>query len=141
MGSRGPKKTPTKLRLMRGNPSKEAINKSEPEPPPGNITPPPEITGPLRDLWDELAAPVAAMGLLTVADISTFAKLVHIEHSLRGLFPHILTDDKAMRDYIKLATLVLRYYDRYGMNPSARSQITVGNNSKADPLGEFLKQA
>ena len=141
MGSRGPKKTPTKLRLMRGNPSKEAINKSEPEPPPGNITPPPEITGPLRDLWDELAAPVSAMGLLTVADISTFAKLVHIEHSLRGLFPHILTDDKAMRDYIKLATLVLRYYDRYGMNPSARSQITVGNNSKADPLGEFLKQA
>ena len=141
MGSRGPKKTPTKLRLMRGNPSKEAINKSEPEPPPGNITPPPEITGPLRELWDELAAPVSAMGLLTVADISTFAKLVHIEHSLRGLFQHILTDEKAMRDYIKLATLVLRYYDRYGMNPSARSQITVGNNSKADPLGEFLKQA
>lgn len=31
----GPPKTPTHLRLVRGNPSKRAINKNEPEPPKG----------------------------------------------------------------------------------------------------------
>ncbi len=31
----GPPKTPTHLRLVKGNPSKRAINKNEPKPPSG----------------------------------------------------------------------------------------------------------
>ena len=133
----GRNRVPTNLRILRGNPSKTPINKDEPRPPAGPLTPPPEITGPLADLWEELSAPLLAMGCLTVADTAGFAKLVHLEYAMRELSKTMATDTTAAREFVRLATLALRLYDRYGMTPSARANLTV-NKPANDPLRDFL---
>ena len=133
----GRNRTPTALRILRGNPSKRPLPKNEPTPPAGPLRPPPEITGALADLWDELAAPLVAMGCLTVADTAGFAKLVHLEYAMRELSKTMATDTTAAREFVRLATLALRFYDRHGMTPSARASLVV-NKPNNDPLRDFL---
>ena len=128
---------PTKLKVLAGNPGKHPLPKNEPIPPEGKVTPPDHITGDLLPLWNELAAPLLEMGLLTVADVPTFTTLVEIESAKRALFDSIHEDEHAMRDYLKLCNQLPRLYDRFGLNPSARNGLSV-NKPAVDPLRAFI---
>lgn len=75
MGRRGPKPTPTNLRILRGNPSQKALPTDEVAPPPAEpsmATCPAWLKGSGRTLWKKLAPRALSLGLLTVVDIPKF---------------------------------------------------------------------
>ena len=64
----GPPKTPTHLRLVRGNPSKRAINKNEPEPPKG-VPPTPKHFDKQGKYWfKRIAEELDAIGVMSQLD-------------------------------------------------------------------------
>ncbi|MDM4234533.1 phage terminase small subunit P27 family, partial [Klebsiella oxytoca] len=64
----GPPKTPTHLRLVRGNPSKRAINKNEPEPPKG-VPPTPKHFDKQGKYWfKRMAEELDAIGVMSQLD-------------------------------------------------------------------------
>ena len=71
MGRRGPPSTPTRLRVLTGNPGKRPINAREPQP----IGPPQKpdfITGSAAEDWDRVIASMPP-GFFTAADTPTLA--------------------------------------------------------------------
>ncbi|KKL26328.1 hypothetical protein LCGC14_2396420, partial [marine sediment metagenome] len=74
MAHKGPRPQPTKLKILKGNPGRRALNKSEPQPPtPADVPMPPEwLEGYAKDEWRTLAPVLHGLGLLTVADLSFF---------------------------------------------------------------------
>lgn len=76
MGRRGPPKTPTKLKLLRGMPSgKKNIPKGEamPEVVKGS-EPPRDMTAGGKAIWHELAPRLEELGLFTVLDGNAFRR-------------------------------------------------------------------
>ena len=75
MGKRGPRPEPSKLKLLKGNPGKRAINHDEPKPEVTPIVPdPPDwLEAYAKAEWHEVAPHLHRMGLLTAVDLTTFA--------------------------------------------------------------------
>lgn len=72
----GPPKTPTHLRLVRGNPSKRAINKNEPEPPKG-VPPTPKHFDKQGKYWfKRIAEELDAIGVMSQLDARALELLV-----------------------------------------------------------------
>jgi len=67
MGQRGPKPTPTNLRLLRGD-RQSRINSREPAAPPTPPEPPEDIADDVRAIWDYTVGELQAMGLASSAD-------------------------------------------------------------------------
>ena len=68
MGRRGPKPTPTALKILRGNPGHRPINADEPQPKPAKSLRPPAWLDPkAARIWRELGPRLHALGLLTDA--------------------------------------------------------------------------
>ncbi len=67
MGQRGPKKEPSRLQALKGNPSRRH-NKNEPKPVTTDQPPPDYLQGVSLEKWNELAAVLEPAGLLTDAD-------------------------------------------------------------------------
>ena len=75
MGLRGPRPTPTHLKLLRGNPSHRPLNKDEPEPSVA-LEPPaaPEfLTDYARAEWDRIVKELYHLKLVTGFDIQSLA--------------------------------------------------------------------
>ena len=76
MGKRGPKKKPTALRVFEGNPSKRPIPENEPQP--EGIAKKPDDLGPIASqTWDQTAAVLGPINLLTAADEHAFITYCH----------------------------------------------------------------
>ncbi len=75
MGRRGPRKEPTKLRLLKGNSSRRPVNANEPQPPVSPDVPAPfDWLEPLaKQQWAEVAPELHRLGLLTRVDLTFFA--------------------------------------------------------------------
>jgi len=73
----GPPPRPTALKILRGNPGKQKINRDEPKPPPSPATPPTWLRGDALALaiWAEEAPRLLRLGLLTEIDRLLFAAL------------------------------------------------------------------
>ena len=67
MGLRGPRKEPSRLQALKGNPSNRR-NKNEPKPFTTDQPPPDYLEGVSLAKWNELAAVLEPAGLLTDAD-------------------------------------------------------------------------
>ena len=64
----GRKRTPTRLRVLRGNPRDKALNENEPQPPRG-VPDPPEWLNLLElEAWDTITEALEPMGVLTLSD-------------------------------------------------------------------------
>lgn len=76
MGRRGPPKTPTKLKLLRGFPGgKKTIPKGEPLPEVlHGTTPPADMTDEGKAIWRELAPKLEDLGLFTTLDGFAFRR-------------------------------------------------------------------
>lgn len=61
----GPCKTPTKLKLIRGNPGKRPLPEDEPDFMAGELTPPEHLQGEALKLWPRYASALEANGILT----------------------------------------------------------------------------
>lgn len=146
-------KVPTKLRILRGNPSKRPIQGGEPEPRQldGEPTPPAWIDKIAAAKWRELAPELHRIGLLTVCDCDTFAILCQafaevvaatkliakygrtFESQTGAVGQHAAVGMQrtAMEKYAKFSAM-------FGMSPESRSGMQVnvdkGKESKLDTL-------
>jgi len=145
------KSTPTALKILRGNPGKRRLNRMEPKPARGAAFPvwldglgDPAI----RQIWDELAGLLDRSKLLTEADGEALAQLVH-KTSLYRRAAVALKDgctyttttesgDEMQRSKPEVALLsdlgkqIRGLLSDFGMNPSARSKVSIATGSAQD---------
>jgi P27 family predicted phage terminase small subunit len=152
----GPPKTPTAIRLLRGNPSKKAISATEPKPTTG-LPAKPELPPDAAVIWDATVAILAGVpGLLTIADgatvelfARTFARYRQLEAFVEAHGPVlVLRDDKGEVRYAqpapqaslaaKLLPQLRGLAAELGLNPSARSRIDLPAAAPVDELSAFL---
>lgn len=143
----GPRPIPTHLKVLRGNPGKQKLNREEPEPtlPPAPPEPPPYLTGYAREEWERLSTELFRLKLLTVVDIQPLAAYCQAYDSFRTATEKI--KEMAVRDPVMGALMIktrhnsfmqnplfltarqsandmVRYASEFGFTPAARSRIS-----------------
>jgi P27 family predicted phage terminase small subunit len=132
---RGPQPKPTKLKKLAGNPGKRALPKNEPQPEPVllAVEPPTYLSAIAQEEWRRLSPQLIGLGLLTVADFTTFAgycvayaDFVTAECELqKGTTVTVGKEKQPVRSpwfIIKYKALeaMMRIGDRFGLSPAAR---------------------
>jgi len=145
------KPTPTALRKLRGNPGRRPLNRMEPKPARGCAYPAwlDSLGDPaLRGIWSELAGLLDRSKVLTESDGEALAQLVH-KTSLYRRAALALKDgctyttttesgDEMQRSKPEVALLsdlgkqIRGLLSDFGMNPSARSKVSVATGSTQD---------
>ena len=151
MGKRGPRKEPTVLRLLKGNPGKRSINQYEPQPATDSILPPTWLAGVSLKKWHELLPGLLTTGVMTNADVPTLARYctmheqfllclkeiragrdqIEIKDPKTGEIVNIKSTPAAVNIF-KLSAQMLQVEQHFGMTPSARSGI-VANKKQTQP--------
>jgi P27 family predicted phage terminase small subunit len=135
----GPRRQPTALRLLRGNPGKRRINHQEPQPEPLAATCPADLIDPVaRAEWDRVAS-----GLITSGQVTTVDRATLIGYCLKWAQWQALEREASTHPFLvrapsgypipnpalmmanKAFNLMLRSAAELGMTPSARSKVTV----------------
>lgn len=157
---RGPKPTPTHLRLTRGNPQNRPLPEGEPQPPPGVPDRPYWLTNPVAcECWAEITATLCRMGLTTKADAQVLARYCVMFAHWRQAQEFIdkngpvytIKDSEGRAKYVqqwpqvniatRLADQMLRIETEYGLTPSSRTQINVPKAIEPmSDLGRFVSQ-
>jgi P27 family predicted phage terminase small subunit len=158
MGKRGPPKEPTKLRLMRGNPSKTPAPANEPQPPSDAVTAPDYLTPEEVEKFHQLAAQLVSLGVMSNIDIDALARYCghwsawkkHKAVCDRGGDVLVMRDESGKVKYAQVgpsSTLTTKHsaaMDRlaqqFGMTPSSRASIVAMEGNANDPLAAFLKK-
>jgi len=161
VGKRGPAPAPTPLKLLRGvdkkNPSR--INKSDPQPAAGEVTPPAWLPERARKVWTRLAPDLKRKGVLTPWDVDAFADLCALivinaealadvdENGAScttlvgvtrdGTEVYDLKRNPAWQVARESTALIVTLGGRFGLNPSDRSQLKIGDGNR-DPKEDLL---
>jgi P27 family predicted phage terminase small subunit len=160
MGRRGPAPQPSRVREMRGNPSRRPLNASEPKPAAGAPRCPAWLPKVAKAAWKYYVKLLDPIRMLTQADRDALACLClacwKLETATRQLekriaagqgltqsgesgyeqpHPLLAMQRAAMEDVKKFASL-------FGLDPSSRSRLSVpGQEPAADPFETFLQGA
>lgn len=143
MGKRGPRPTPTQLKVLRGNPGCRPLNRNEPAPPANGITMPAYLGHVAAARWAELLPMLQAVKVMTQADVEALARYcdtyewwlaVRAKLKAEGDTYPIL-NDKGDVKYVaqrpevsiahKLAVQMRQLEQDFGLNPSARTSLHV----------------
>jgi P27 family predicted phage terminase small subunit len=161
VGKRGPAPAPTALKLIKGvhkhNPDR--VNRSEPVPAADVVAPPVWLSEEARQLWDQLAPDLERQGVLKPWDCEEFGVWCDAAARRREAAGMLTTGQSVTREPVmsksgelvghKLVrnpwTLVLkdttdtllRFGARFGLTPSDRSQLKVGDGN-ANPTDDLL---
>ena len=156
MAGRKPK--PTNLKVLHGNPGGRKLPRREPKPKAGIPKPPAwiEAGSEAMRVWDEFAAELDAMQVLTLADRAALAALVAAycdwreacgEGEREGLTyasigagggylirpqPAVAIRSDSWKRYKSMLS-------EFGLTPSARTRISANPNQSASPLEKFLE--
>lgn len=87
---------PTALKVLRGNPGKRRID-PEPIPPEGEVVMPSWLQAGAADVWASEAPKAIEMGVLTTADVETFAMYCAALGEYRNLYADIETNGTSYR--------------------------------------------
>ena len=143
---RGRKPTPTRLKLIAGNPGKRPINGSEPKPPGAQPTCPAHLSPTAKAEWKRLARDLNLIGLLTMIDRAALAaycqaygRWVEAERKLTETPPLL----KTPAGYVQLSPwltiankereLMARFMVELGLTPSSRSRLAIQVPTGAKP--------
>lgn len=157
MGKRGPKPTPTELRILRGNPSKRPLNAAEPQPPSDGIVMPEHLGEVAARRWGELLPMLQSTRVMTRADVEALARYcdtyewwlaVRAKLKAEGDTYPILNDGGEIK-YIaqrpevsiahKLATQLRQLEADFGLSPAARVSLKVEPDAPQEStLQKFL---
>lgn len=156
---KGRKPTPTRLKLLTGNPGKRAINKNEPQPTPlVNIEPPDWLDVDAKQMWYRIVAELRRLNVATVLDESALAvccqeiaAYARYNAKLKAYRENNADDDTGinhkgeivphpyfgMRN--KSAALAMRYLVEFGLTPASRTKLSIlASTGAADPLDALL---
>lgn len=154
MGKRGPAPTPTKLRVLRGNPGRRPIPDA-PEPLAGLPVKAVGMSAPALLIWDRIIRDYGATGVLTGVDgdaLRVYCEaVVRYEYAAQMLEQSgPLVKGARQGDLIKNplhqivrdnADLIRAFARELGFTPSARSALSdVKAQETTDPLGEWEAQ-
>jgi P27 family predicted phage terminase small subunit len=150
---RGRKPLPSNVVRLRGNPGKRRLNDAEPRP--GAVTPscPAYLGGEARREWKRLSKELAALGLLTridrgmlaaycqayalwveaVCSIERYGAMVKSPNGFPMQSPYVAVANKQVEIMGRIAA-------EFGMTPSSRTRIRVGDRIAADPFEAFLER-
>lgn len=136
---KGRKPTPTKLRVVRGNPSKRPIEENEVDAAPieRDVEPPVQLIKAAREKWDRITKNLEAVGLLTVMDMDVLARycemLVEYEKAAKYVRNNGTTAERLnqygsyevtapqFNTMVRLNGELLKIETQFGFTPSARS--------------------
>ena len=147
---------PAAVKEAQGNPGHRPIAKEGPAAPIEALSPPKNLKGRARVLWDQLAPELAAQRLLRRTDLGSFRrycvllakwdqaedllKKAHLVHTTSS--PHVENMErvsKALMVAIMIDKRLTEIEDRFGMNPAARQrlmlQLAAGAGQGSLPLG------
>ena len=159
----GPPKTPTHLRLVRGNPSKRPINKNEPQPPKG-VPPVPKHFDKQGKYWfKRMAEELDAIGVISQLDARALELLVeayteyrhHCETLDREGYTYAVYSDNDADEGKKREIRMIKPHPaammkadawkrlramlaEFGMTPSSRSKVSKDKPDDDDLLSQFL---
>lgn len=137
----GRKTTPTKLRVVRGNPSKRELaeNEVEPEQIAEAAEPIIKLNKKEREKWDRITGNLQAVGLLTVMDMDMLGRYCKMltrfdilsnyiqQHGTigkrRNQFGEFEVSSTQFNQWTKLNSELIRIELQFGFSPSARSGI------------------
>lgn len=157
--SRGRKPTPTKLHVLRGNPSKKKdLGAGEPEPSPVvSIEPPDFLREEAKRAWFLLAPEFQAQGILTKSDApalaafcSAWGDFVNADRALEteGDIEVVFTKSGEIRrenpwHYIKARALQQcdKYATQFGVGASYRAKLSIAPPKKKSKYEEWKEQA
>ena len=156
MGRAGTIKKDKATRELENDPrAKYEQPKNAPTPTADNLAAPPHLYGTALEKWDELREVLEPAGLMTDADKDSLAQycvnwqlyLVCIEKiktegmimefnggsgkNYRQASPHTVT-------MLKLQAAMVKTSKEFGLTPSARASLDLGEKKAVDPLEEFM---
>jgi len=155
--SRGRKPTPTKLHVLRGNPSKKKdLGAGEPEPSPVvSIEPPDFLREEAKRAWFLLAPEFQTQGILTKSDApalaafcSAWGDLVNADRALEieGDMEFTTTKSGVMKKenpwfYVKARAMTQcdKYAAQFGVGASYRAKLAIGGEEKEDEFSAWKK--
>ncbi|HGK4852915.1 TPA: phage terminase small subunit P27 family [Yersinia enterocolitica] len=161
----GPPKTPTHLVLVKGNPSKRAINKSEPKPPSG-VPPIPKHFDKQGKYWfKRIGDELDKVGVMTTLDGKALELLIeayteyrhHCDTLEREGYTFAVYDEEDKDEGKKRSIRMIKMHpasvmksdawkrvramlSEFGMTPASRSKVGAKGPAEADPLDDFLKK-
>lgn len=144
MPSVGRKPKPRALKELAGNPGKRKL-REEPKPPAGAILCPVELSAEAHKEWNRLVPDLEEMGVLTRIDTTALAaycecwsRWVDAEKNIRKYGAVIKTAKgyPMQSPYLKIANqaldLMRKFMVEFGLTPSSRSRVTVGDKPTDD---------
>lgn len=153
----GPPKTPTHLALVKGNPSKRAVNKDEPKPASG-VPPVPKHFDKMGKYWfKRIGEELDAVGVMTTLDGKALELLIEAYTEYRQHCDVLAEEGYTYKtvsatgeDIVKAHPAAVMKSDawkriramlgEFGMTPASRSKVGAKGPTEADPLDEFLKK-
>lgn len=150
--TRGTRPTPTKLKILKGNPGRRPLNPHEPAPRARrSLAPPAWLEGAAAAEWRRLAPVLFRLGLLTEIDDAALAQYCELWARWRqaetALRKHgmVIAGNKGtpvLSPYVAIANRALSQMRalliEFGMTPSARTRVkTDAGPQPADPFAPF----
>ena len=147
----GRKPKPTKVKQLEGNPGKRKADSNEPQPDTPEIKSPPDYLGEIaQQEWWDLGPILHRNGLLTELDYSEFAayckvheRWVRAERVIteKGEIIKTTNGNYIQSPFVNIAHRCLelkqKYLTDFGMNPSARSRVSINPKKPAGKFGEY----
>jgi P27 family predicted phage terminase small subunit len=136
--------TPTKLKILRGNPGKQRLNRAEPKFKVEPLPQPPDFLSKIaKQEWRRITPELHRLGLLTCVDLSAFAaycqayaRWVAAESALQvnGKMEFTLQTDRGNIVYNPLVGIasaacrdMVKYAAEFGLTPASRSRIATSD--------------
>ena len=151
----GRRPTPTRLKVLRGNPGKRRPNRREPKPQTRVPACPKELGRRAKDEWRRIAKELSALGLLTAIDRAalaayceawgTWIDAVEKVREFGAVVKVPSTGFPIQSPYFGVANQAQKqmraYLTEFGMTPASRARIEVEPVEEADELEEFLNRS
>lgn len=147
---RGRKPTPTRMRILRGNPGRRPLNAREPSPVVVVPEPPTHLAAEALEEWQRIAPLLVEEGLLTNLDRAglaaycvAYGRWVEAEEHVRKLGVLVKSPGgfPIHSPYLSIANRAMEQMHRllaeFGMSPSSRSRVTGKRQEEKDPFEDF----
>jgi len=147
--SRGRKPTPTRLKLLLGNPGGRPLNALEPRPAAAVPARPPHLAGEAAAEWDRITRELAALGLVTEVDraalaayCTCWARWVKAEETISRSGEVLKGENGVYQNpWLAIANrcleLLHKFGAEFGLTPSSRTRVRAPAPAR-DDLDQFL---